>query len=68
MTSLIGIASLTMPSKDGHFHVVPINDLKDHMLTADCWCMPERDDEYPEVFVHNSADGREHTYEKGKLQ
>lgn len=44
-------------------HVVPINDLKEHVLTINCWCNPEEQEEG--VLVHNAADGRE-DYENGK--
>lgn len=46
-------------------HIVPLNDLKRHRLSRDCWCCPTQDDEYPEVWVHHSADGRE-SYERGR--
>lgn len=49
-------------------HVLPINDLREHEESESCWCRPRRDEEEPTVLIHNSADGREHTKEKGKLQ
>jgi hypothetical protein len=47
-------------SKAGNIviHVTPLNDLRQHELTAECWCEPELDYENM-VAVHNSADGRE---------
>lgn len=46
------------------FHVVPINDLREHAETLDgiCWCLPRM--ERPPIgvgliYIHNSADGRE---------
>lgn len=52
------------------YHIMPINDLREHIEGRDCWCDPREDDEYLEttgrfVLVHNSADRREHTYETG---
>ena len=47
-------------------HVVPINDLREHDADGTCWCKPERDEDG--VWRHNSMDGREHTYEKGRTQ
>lgn len=40
-------------------HVVPINDLREHVLSMQCWCKPERDEEAPGVIAHNSLDQRE---------
>lgn len=46
-------------------HVVPVDDLREHDLSADCWCLPDAEDETPflegtaQPFLHNSADGRE---------
>ena len=46
-------------------HVVPVDDLREHELTIDCWCNPEEDDEEPTVIIHNAMDERE-TYENGR--
>lgn len=45
-------------------HVVPTEDLKEHVLDCDCWCVPELDEEIM-LAVHNSADNRE-AFETGK--
>lgn len=52
---------------DGEYHVVPINDLKEHDLSSDCWCRPGTDGDYENIYIHNSMDGREHSVEKGRL-
>lgn len=46
------------------YHVVPIDDLREHSTDIDkpCWCKPREDDG---VMVHNSMDGRE-KYETGE--
>lgn len=44
------------------FHVLPVNDLKEHIESRDCWCKPREDDG---VIVHNSMDRREE-YEQGR--
>ena len=46
------------------FHLVPIDDLREHRVETDerCWCNPCDDDG---AIVHNSMDGRE-KYEHGK--
>jgi len=51
-------------------HVVPINDMKEHVDSRDCWCNPrvkyEDITKYGDVYkssavivIHNSMDGRE---------
>lgn len=42
------------------YHVLPINDIREHETTGDCWCDPaiEVNSKLPLV-VHNSADQRE---------
>ena len=40
----------------GERHVIPIDDLRPHYESANCWCQPFFDGE---VIVHNSMDGRE---------
>jgi hypothetical protein len=44
------------------FHVVPVNDLREHIANTDCWCKPYEDDG---VWVHHSMDRREE-YEEGR--
>jgi hypothetical protein len=41
------------------YHVVPIDDLREHSTDSDkpCWCKPEEEEDG--VIVHNSMDGRE---------
>lgn len=46
----------------GTVHVLPVNDLRDHEETLDCWCRPREDDG---VITHNSMDRREE-YEQGR--
>ncbi len=53
------------------YHVIPINDLREHEAAACCWCNPvlePGDEDHADVWAHNSMDRREHTYEKGLLQ
>ena len=47
------------------WHVIPVGDLREHEESPKCWCKPAEDDEEPEVWVHNSMDGRE-AHENGK--
>jgi len=45
------------------FHVVPLDDLRDHVTDGTlCWCRPREEDG---VVVHNSMDGRE-AFETGE--
>jgi hypothetical protein len=37
-------------------HVVPLNDIREHEDSSDCWCKPNLDEG---VWIHNSMDGRE---------
>ena len=39
------------------WHVLPIKDLKQHIESTDCWCMPVQNGD---VIIHSSADGREY--------
>ncbi len=43
------------------WHVVPVDDLREHEASVDCWCQPELlDDDYIDsVYLHTSMDGRE---------
>ena len=43
-------------------HVYPIADLREHEISADCWCKPEADEE---LIVHHALDGRE-AFETGE--
>jgi len=47
-------------------HVIPVNDLREHEASADCWCKPTPDEDH-DFFVHHSLDGRE-AYETGEKQ
>lgn len=50
-------------------HVIPLDDLRNHEASMECWCNPTPDEEEPLVILHHSMDGRE-AYESGerKLQ
>lgn len=43
-------------------HIVPIDDIRDHQDSIECWCEPFEVEDG--VIVHNSLDGRE-KYENG---
>lgn len=43
-------------------HVIPNNDLREHIEAVDCWCLPKDDGQ---IVTHNSADERER-YERGE--
>jgi hypothetical protein len=45
-------------------HVVPLNDLREHVEDATCWCNPRVDEEL-NLVTHNSADNRE-AFETGE--
>lgn len=49
-------------------HVVPINDLREHVIDGTtCWCKPRVDEEMDNLVIHNSMDERE-SYENGRKQ
>jgi len=52
------------PQPQPEFHVVPLGDDREHVLTIECWCLPDIDPQHPQVLIHNAADGRE-AYENG---
>lgn len=43
-------------------HVMPVEDLREHVCGDDCWCSPTDDEG---VIIHNSMDGREF-FERGE--
>ena len=49
------------------WHIVPIDDLREHEDSVDCWCQPELldDDCLDSVYLHASMDGRE-AFESGE--
>ena len=44
-------------------NVIPVNDLKEHIKSNQCWCNPDYEDG---VYVHHSLDNRELTEELNK--
>lgn len=48
-----------------NIHVMPVNDLREHVDSPDCWCKPTPAEDEPRVLVHHSMDGRE-DFETGK--
>lgn len=56
------------PHNPNALHVMPLNDLQEHIPFPECWCNPTVDDEYHgTVYIHHSADGRE-AFEEGRRQ
>lgn len=63
----VGGWALTLePDERGHYHVVPLDDLKPHDYSCDCACKPVLDDESATLYAHNSYDGRE-AIEEGRI-
>jgi hypothetical protein len=58
--------NITGPTGTGNLvtHIVPVDDLRPHELTSDCWCHPHLDHE-DWIATHQSADCRE-DFENGK--
>jgi hypothetical protein len=43
-------------------HVIPLEDMREHTESRDCWCQPtctKREDDEAMLVVHTSMDGRE---------
>lgn len=62
----LGGWAISDPDERGELHCVPVNDLKGHS-GEDCDCHPKRDEEAPNLWLHNSFDGRE-KYETGEMK
>jgi hypothetical protein len=52
----------------GDIHVIPVNDLREHVESSSCWCAPAQDDECPLLYIHHAADMREHFEPDGAAQ
>lgn len=52
-------------STDDGIHVTPMDDYRPHDYTSKCWCRPVEDVEEPDMWMHNSLDGRE-AFETGE--
>lgn len=48
-----------------NIHTMPLNDLREHVDSPDCWCRPTEDSEAVGLFIHHSLDRREE-YEQGR--
>ena len=46
-------------------HIVPINDLREHIASTDCWCKPTEDVKFDDIWMHHAMDKREE-YEEGR--
>ena len=40
----------------GNRHVIPLDDLRKHRRSIDCWCHPVFDDQVPSVVILNAMD------------
>lgn len=52
-------------STDDGIHITPMDDYRPHDYTSKCWCRPVEDAEEPDMWMHNSLDGRE-AFETGE--
>jgi hypothetical protein len=46
-------------------HVLPVDDLREHRASVECWCHPTPHEDEPKVILHHSMDLREQ-YESGE--
>lgn len=49
----------TPGSPFAHYHVIPEDDLREHIDSESCWCKPTEDAQEAYVIHHHSLDGRE---------
>lgn len=47
------------------YHIVPIDDFREHEPETTCWCRPTQHDDESGVWLHHAMDGRE-AYESGE--
>ena len=47
------------------YHIIPVDDLREHEATPECWCCPSEEEDG--IFVHHALDNRE-AYETGSLR
>lgn len=54
-------AAVTITDRAGAalVHVVPLDDLREHDMHAECWCRPTPDHDADTVIVHHAMDRRE---------
>jgi hypothetical protein len=53
------VLEIDEPDNRHEVHIVPLNDSGEHEFVSACGCRPVQDDEDPEIWTHNSYDGRE---------
>lgn len=49
-----------LDDEDEETHHIPVHDDHEHMISRECWCKPEQDEDGE--FIHNAHDGRETAY------
>ena len=49
--------------RDDKIHVVPLNDLREHDTSIECWCKPTVNED--DIVIHHALDDRE-SYESGR--
>lgn len=52
-------------STDDGIHITTMDDYRPHDYTSKCWCRPVEDAAEPDMWMHNSLDGRE-AFETGE--
>ena len=57
---------MTRVRMNGYYHVIPVDDLREHEPFVSCWCRPVPDIEEETILLHNALDRRE-LYETGQL-
>ena len=61
-------ASAVPPGDDvERWHIVPINDWREHEPSCQCWCRPVPDEVDERVMLHNAMDQRD-KLERGEIR
>lgn len=54
-------------SADTEAHIIPNNDIREHHLKEECWCMPTLDPSYDDIlWMHNALDDRDQYKYQGR--
>jgi hypothetical protein len=63
-----GWVELPGETLEGHsvIHIVPQNDITNHVFSEKCACQPDEDDEEADIWHHNAFDGREEYEYRGR--
>lgn len=50
---------MSINKKRDVWHIIPLDDLREHEESKDCWCKPYEDEQTLDIWIHNALDERE---------